>query len=149
MRKEVFEEYLKALNAKVNDEYYEFNKALLDTTPTNNVTITCKYYDKIDGMSKKLFQNGFSEPWEIKGPIGKGCFLKRSGTHLAITAGSGIMGFIDLIAWIARWRLGLLTPEEEEQFEPDFRFVLYMNFRKEEDTVGVDFFTNLANLCKK
>lgn len=38
------------------------------------------------------------QEWVIEGPMGKGLDVQRSGIHLAFTAGTGVLPFLDLVA---------------------------------------------------
>ncbi len=49
--------------------------------------------------------------------MGKGLDIKRKGVHLAFTAGTGNLVFLDLVAHLARKSLGLLSTEEETMLD--------------------------------
>ena len=70
--------------------------------------------------------------------MGKGLDIQSDGTHVAFTAGTGILVFIDLVAHLTRKVLGLLTEEENSQLSIKFRFVLYAAFPKEEEGIGLE-----------
>ena len=40
--------------------------------------------------------------------MGKGLDIKREGTHIAFSAGTGCLVFVDLVAYLIRKNLGLL-----------------------------------------
>lgn len=48
----------------------------------------------------------------IKGPLGKGLEIQPTGVHIAFTAGTGSLVFLDLVTHLLRKSLGLLTKEE-------------------------------------
>jgi NAD(P)H-flavin reductase len=50
-------------------------------------------------MHKTLNRN-----FEIKGPFGKGLNIRKgvNGVHIAFAAGTGILPFMDLVAYLAR-----------------------------------------------
>ena len=53
----------------------------------------------------------------------------RSGTHIAFTAGTGCLVFVDLVAHPVRKNLGCLSDEEREMLdENNFKFVFYTSF---------------------
>lgn len=58
--------------------------------------------------------NANDEIFEISGPMGKGLDPQSSGVHMAFTAGTGNLIFLDLVAHLIRKNLGLLTPEEDD-----------------------------------
>ena len=81
--------------------------------------------------------------------MGKGLDIQPEGTHVAFTAGTGILVFIDLVAHLIRKILGLLTEDENHQLTQKFRFVLYAAFPKEEDGICLDMCYGLHDLCMK
>jgi len=52
--------------------------------------------------------------------MGKGLQIKSEGTHIAYTAGTGCLVFLDLIAHLIRKNLGLLDADEDSQLGPNF-----------------------------
>lgn len=40
--------------------------------------------------------------YNIKGPMGKGILLKTEGLHVAFAAGTGVLTFMDTVAFAAR-----------------------------------------------
>ena len=40
------------------------------------------------------------EIYEIKGPMGLGISMKPCGRHIAYTAGTGVLAFMDLVAYL-------------------------------------------------
>ena len=70
--------------------------------------------------------------------MGKSLGIKPSGTHVAFTAGTGCLVFVDLVAFLVKQLLDLLEPGEESPLDPDaFKFVLYMSFRSREESVAL------------
>lgn len=45
--------------------------------------------------------------------MGKGLEIEKEGTHIAFSAGTGCLAFIDLVAHLIRKNLGLLEKEED------------------------------------
>ena len=45
--------------------------------------------------------------------MGKGLGILKSGVHIAFTAGTGALVFVDLVAYLARMNLKLLKNDEE------------------------------------
>ena len=45
--------------------------------------------------------------------MGKGLDIKSEGTHIAFSAGTGCLVFVDLVAHLIRKNLGLLDVDEE------------------------------------
>jgi NAD(P)H-flavin reductase len=75
-----------------------------------SMTFTLKNYGTKSGLSASL-----SDPLKtnstflIKGPMGTGLGAAESGTYVIVTAGTGILVFLDLIAHLIRKNLSL-TP---------------------------------------
>jgi hypothetical protein len=42
----------------------------------------------------------------VSGPFGKGLIQKEEGTHIAFAAGTGVLCFVDLVAYLALKNLG-------------------------------------------
>lgn len=45
--------------------------------------------------------------------MGKGLDIQKGGVHIAFTAGTGILVFVDLVAHLIRKNLGLLSADED------------------------------------
>jgi hypothetical protein len=61
--------------------------------------------------------------------MGKGLNLNPEGTNVAFVAGTGVLVYIDLIAFLIRHNLGILKGEHAEKLaHPDFKFVIYASF---------------------
>ena len=60
--------------------------------------LTIKNYDR--GLSKRVHNALDHTRFEIKGPIGKGLEVSRTGVHIAFAAGTGALCFVDLVATI-------------------------------------------------
>ncbi len=70
--------------------------------------------------------------------MGKGLDIQADGTHIAFSAGTGILVFIDLVAHLIRKNLGQMDPEEDAQLSGGFRFILYVSFPKQEEAIALD-----------
>ena len=68
--------------------------------------------------------------------MGKGLAMKRKGTHIAFSAGTGALLFLDLVTYLARKHMGLLTPDEEGQVDDDFKLVFFATFRNLDLSIG-------------
>ena len=70
--------------------------------------------------------------------MGKGLDIQREGVHIAFTAGTGCLVFLDLVAHLVRKSLSLLLPEETTMLDSsNFKFMLYMAFPTEEEAIGI------------
>jgi NAD(P)H-flavin reductase len=81
------------------------------------------------GLSQNIHNADGYDLYEIKGPMGKGLRISNSGTHIAITGGTGCLVFLDLAAHLLRKKLKLLSKEEDLLLDTDtFKFILYVSF---------------------
>jgi hypothetical protein len=81
--------------------------------------------------------------------MGKGLGVQRSGVHIAFTAGTGVLVFVDLVANLIRFNLSLDKPTKSERFEKDFKFVLFVSFPNRNDSVALELCDGLAEVTKK
>ena len=74
--------------------------------------MTVKNYTRANGLSKRITEVP-GEIYDIKGPMGKGLLIKSQGVHIAFTAGTGVLVFLDLVAHLARKAFGEVSAEED------------------------------------
>ena len=102
------------------------------------------------GLSKKIHEARLNdEIFWIKGPMGKGLGIEKDGVHMAFTAGTGILVFVDLVAFLVRVNLGLLKENEKGLIGKDFKFIFYVSFPNRTDSVALDLVEGLDELTKK
>lgn len=110
------------------------------------IIFTIKNYGFPGGFSHKIF----SEPegtYQIKGHMGKGLGIEKHGTHLAFCGGTGLLVFVDLVAFLVRQNLGLLNEEDMSILDQEsFKFVLYISFPKKEDVVAIEMIEGLRDI---
>jgi hypothetical protein len=88
--------------------------------------------------------------YQMKGPMGKGLQVEKDGVHIAFTAGTGCLLFLDLVAHLVRKNLKMLNSEEEKRLDSKtFKFVFFMSFPSREESVALELCEGLQNLCKK
>ena len=68
---------------------------------------------------------------------------------MAFTAGTGILVFVDLVAFLVRMNLGLLKENEKGLLGKDFKFIFYVSFPNRIDSVALDLVEGLEELTKK
>lgn len=74
--------------------------------------------------------------------------MSNKGTHIAFTAGTGCLVFIDLVAHLIRKNVGLLSKEEDFIVDnSNFKFVFYVSFHRREDAIGLELMEGLHRLC--
>jgi predicted ferric reductase len=88
---------------------------------------------------------------QVKAIMGKGLGIneKDGGTHIAFTAGTGILPFIDLVALLLRVNLGLVKTEQLSPiFHPNstFKLVLYVSFDSRKDSLALELLEGLYEI---
>ena len=73
--------------------------------------VTVKNYKMKNGLSIRISDSKDSI-FQIQGPMGKGLDIQPTGTHIAFSAGTGCLVFVDLVAHLIRKNLGLLQKDE-------------------------------------
>ncbi len=147
MRKDVYEEYIRVFKEIQAGKSTMFDPALLDSKPGQEITMTVKNYNHPKGLSTRLANYEKGECFEIKGPMGKGLDIQKSGNHVAFTAGTGVLVFVDLVAHLIRKNLEMLDHEEDAELSPDFKFTLFVSFQKREDGVALELCEALQKIC--
>lgn len=103
-----------------------------------------------DGLSKRIIENHDGSPYQIKGPMGKGLDIQSTGVHIAYTAGTGVIVFLDLVAHLIRKNLGLVSTTEDKQIDlNNFKFILYVSFANKNDIIGYKLCKGLASIVKR
>jgi hypothetical protein len=80
------------------------------------------------GLSHEIHNSDKGSEFEIKGPLGKGLTYSKTGVHVAFTAGTGILVYLDLVAHLIRKKLGLLSEKEAKMLSEDFKLVFFISF---------------------
>ena len=70
--------------------------------------------------------------------MGKGLDILPEGTHIAFSAGTGCLVFVDLVAHLVRKNLGLLDADEDSQLGDKFKFVMFISFPKRDEAIAFD-----------
>ena len=81
--------------------------------------------------------------------MGKGLGIEKKGIHMAFTAGTGCLVFMDLVAFLVRKNLNILKKHEQENLSDDFKFIFYVSFPNKLDSVGLEMIEGLDELTKK
>lgn len=128
------------------------NPALFLKQPSTDFSLTLKVYWEAKGMSARLFESSAAKDnatYMIKGPMGKSLGVKKNGTHLAFAAGTGAITFMDTAAYIARFIMGEMDEKEASQIGDDFKFVYYVTYYNEEQSVGLRMLRLLKEMHSK
>lgn len=82
--------------------------------------------------------------------MGKGLGLTKFGTHVAFVGGTGVLGFMDLVALLIKVDLGLVDPASIPIFGKGstFKFVLYASFASRADAIALDLLEGLHEISK-
>lgn len=148
----IYQEYLRVIYEIVdNDTVCHFDNTLFLENDTNEVALTIKNYKKQGGLSHFMFnEKNEKQNYWMSGPMGKGLQIEKEGIHIAFTAGTGCLLFLDLVAHLVRKNLKKLN-EIEDSFigMEDFKFVFFVSFPKREDVIGIELCEGLQRVCKK
>ena len=117
---------------------------MLIDTKINEIIITVKNYKKPRGLSYLMQNTPRSTDFMLKGPMGKDLGFYPRGVHVAYVAGTGILPFIDLIAFIVRKNLNLLRDFEKEMITEDFKLILHVAFRSRSESIAMSLIEMLA-----
>ena len=77
---------------------------MLSSEPQDQCLFTVKNYESERGLSFRFSDQDSAElPFLVTGPLGKGLLTdQEQGLHVAFAAGTGILTFMDLVAFVAR-----------------------------------------------
>ena len=106
MRPEIYKEYIRCLK---EDSGETFDQQLLDYEDKNFQMLTIKNYGR--GLSTRVHSATDNTRFEIKGPIGKGLEVSKTGVHIAFAAGTGALCFVDLVATLIMSTLNIRPPQ--------------------------------------
>ena len=118
----------------------------------NEVSITVKNYKLPKGMSMAIHNLQLSNnELEFKGPMGVGFEISQPGVYIAFTAGTGCLGFLDLVAFtirkffkVAGKKEGLLIKDKS-----NFKFLLFISFKSKEEAIAIDLLESFDQICKQ
>ena len=119
------------------------------TESRNSVNITIKNYKLQYGLSSKFFADN-DEVFGLTGPLGKGLGLlpTSKGVHIAFSAGTGILPFVDMVAKLLFQEMEML-PNDEELFHDDFKLVMFVGFQNRKDGIALPILDGLKELVDK
>jgi NAD(P)H-flavin reductase len=125
---------------------------LNEQSPQDSMMFFIKNYDK--GLSSLIHNaNGLKQQqFEVKGPLGESLGVHKSGLHLAFTAGTGVLPFLDLIAHMVYTSLGInerIGVQAGDHVERDFKLKLYVSFRSRQDAIALEFLEAVDSYFKK
>ena len=168
MHPETYNEYIRCLK---QDSGESFNSKLLSYEDKNFQMLTIKDYGR--GLSTRVHNAQPNTQFEIKGPIGKGLEVSKTGVHIAFAAGTGALCFVDLVATLIMSTLNIKPPqtdaktqEENEELmvgdvpidqretrasmlDGTFKLYLYVSFPKRSEAIALELFEALAEHCNR
>jgi NAD(P)H-flavin reductase len=87
----------------------------------------------------------------VRGPLGKGLMIQQSGIHIAFAAGTGVLAFVDLVAYLALSYLDLdtavITDENSLLDKNKFKLVLYVSYKTQAEAIALELLYSLADYC--
>jgi len=114
MKPDIYQEYQNAVRAFQRGENVVFNEAVLQEKNYSKeceIICTVKNYKNPGGVSHRL-HTAYNDLYQVKALLGKGLGIQKEGHHVAFVAGTGILVFIDLVAFMIRLNLGLLSQSD-------------------------------------
>eukprot|EP00347_Sterkiella_histriomuscorum_P024123 403332230 len=152
MKKEIYDELCGAIQQFKRGEKVVFNDSVLQENWTNkNAEIVCtvKNYNRVGGVSHRV-HTAYNDLYQIKALLGKGLGIHQEGNHVAFVAGTGILVFVDLVAFLIRQNLGLMNQMDSRILHKEkFKFTLYASFPKEEEALCLDLLEGLQEITNK
>jgi NAD(P)H-flavin reductase len=112
---------------------------------------TVKNYNSESCVSEKFFRKSGALEFEVKGPMGKGLQVQRTGVHVAFAAGTGVLTFMDLVAHIAATNLnmnGKLGVDPNDCISDGFKLVLHVAYKQKIDALGLEMMERLRKFCE-
>lgn len=94
----------------------------------------------------------YDDEFLVKGPMGKSLNVQSEGYHIIFAGGTGILPFMDLIAQVCYFNLGLnhlLGNEKTGRIKEGFKLKVYVSFRDRQEAIGLDMLTALESYCKQ
>lgn len=154
----IYKEYITAMKlavdgARFKRRYANVEKYLEESD--SSIQFIMKHYSKSnDGVSHQVKTSSRNSEFYITGPIGRGVKL-YSGLNIFISAGTGLLPFLDLFAYVARRTLqqmkgdyAIFADESLFSLPKDAHILVYCYYPTKNDAVGFDFCDSLSALCK-
>eukprot|EP00347_Sterkiella_histriomuscorum_P018766 403344262 len=163
IRPMAYKNYVRVLEEAVEEgNYLDFNEEIFNQDQQQEVILTVKNYGRKGGLSKHLFKHAEKLQLKLEGPMGKGLAVQDHGVHIAFVAGTGVLIFLDLVAYIARKNIEYLKSlsdpdhdivveanQDKNQGLSSMKFILYASFQDQENSIGLEMCQYLDRLCKK
>lgn len=102
MRSTVYENLLKiGRNLKNSEAEAAIVREAIQKNNASDLYLSIKNYQTKLGLSWLIHNEKYNqEVFEIKGPMGRGINIQPKGKHIAYTAGTGALVFLDLVAYL-------------------------------------------------
>lgn len=81
--------------------------------------------------------------------MGKGINAKPSGVHIAFSGGTGVLCYLDLVAYLIRENLGQNSAAKGVKIDKDFKFILYVSYASLKDSIAREMCLGLQTICSK
>ena len=125
---------------------------LFSTEDQNHMGLGVKNYNQPRGCSVWFFDHQEDDEFLVKGPMGKSLGVQNSGLHIIFAGGTGILPFMDLVAQLCYFNLGLnhlLGNKQTGRITDGFKLKLYVSFRDRNEAIGLDMLEALESYCKR
>jgi hypothetical protein len=146
MKPEIYSEYMNAIAQFERGDKATFNDGVLQENNYGKqaeIVCTVKNYRKPGGVSHRL-HTAYNDLYQVKALLGKGLGIEKTGHHVAFVAGTGVLVFIDLVAFLIRQNLGVLNSHDDALLDKNnFKFTFYVSFANEEDSLAMDLLQGL------
>ncbi|CDW73069.1 cytochrome b5-like heme steroid binding domain containing protein [Stylonychia lemnae] len=152
----VYDQYLRLIKEfeshhKIKSDFKtQIDQSFFQSQQSNEISLTVKTY-YVGGVSEDLLTSSpIKNSYQFKGPMGKGLDIQYTGSHIAFSAGTGILTFLDLVAYLIRKNLGLLPPDEDQQTDShSFKLILFASFRQRGESIGDELCRGLLQISQK
>ena len=75
--------------------------------------------------------------------------MSGNGVFIAFAAGTGVLPFLDLVAFILRRNLGMVSNKDSSFVDNlKFKFILNASFKNEDETIGLELCKGCERICK-
>ena len=83
--------------------------------------------------------------------MGKSLNIHSDGVHMAFGAGTGVLPFMDLVAQVAFYNLGIeqLMGAKQERLTDHFKLRFYVSFQSRKDSIGLELLEALHEFCNQ
>ena len=159
----IYQQYLDAFDSILTRKEFTRNFETIEqisNETSDSIELFMKFYKQSKkGITKQISEATKDDKFIISGVFGKGLNLEKNNTvglNLIVVGGTGILPFIDLFAYLARWLIKLKAEmnqvflrENFENYMSDAKFLIFAYYPDKENAVGIEFWEKVAELLNK